>query len=63
MALTAIIAKELELRGSFRFHPEFGIGVGLMLKGLIDVEHPVIHQMPCMSPKAAFGRRWTGTMP
>lgn len=39
----AITAKELQLRGSFRFHEEFFTGVELMRKGLIDVK-PLITQ-------------------
>ena len=39
----AITAKELQLRGSFRFHGEFLTGVALMRKGLIDVK-PLITQ-------------------
>jgi L-idonate 5-dehydrogenase len=43
LPMMAITAKELELRGSFRFHPEFAVGVGLMQRGLIDVK-PLITQ-------------------
>jgi L-idonate 5-dehydrogenase len=32
-----LTAKELELRGSFRFHKEFATAVQMMQKGLIDV--------------------------
>lgn len=39
----AITAKELQLRGSFRFHEEFFTGVELMRKGLINVK-PLITQ-------------------
>lgn len=39
----AITAKELLLRGSFRFHEEFFTGVELMRKGLINVK-PLITQ-------------------
>ena len=38
-----ITAKELSLKGSFRFHEEFGVGVSLMQKRLIDVT-PLITQ-------------------
>lgn len=38
-----LTAKELSLRGSFRFHEEFFTGVELMRKGLIDVK-PLITQ-------------------
>jgi L-idonate 5-dehydrogenase len=41
--LQAITAKELQLKGSFRFHEEFFTGVELMQKGLIDVK-PLITQ-------------------
>ena len=43
LPMMAITAKELELRGSFRFHPEFAVGVGLMQKGLIDVKPLITH--------------------
>jgi L-idonate 5-dehydrogenase len=43
LPMMAITAKELELRGSFRFHHEFAFGVQLMQKGLIDVK-PLITQ-------------------
>lgn len=39
----ALTAKELSLKGSFRFHSEFFAGVELMRKGLIDVK-PLITQ-------------------
>jgi L-idonate 5-dehydrogenase len=41
--MQAITSKELDIRGSFRFHSEFPIGVELMRKGLIDVK-PLISQ-------------------
>ncbi len=37
LPMMAITAKELMLKGSFRFHAEFAIGVSLMQKRLIDV--------------------------
>ena len=43
LPMMAITAKELELRGSFRFHAEFAVGVGLMQKGLIDVKPLITH--------------------
>ncbi len=36
LPLNTIVAKELELRGSFRFHEEFPLAVEMMQKGLID---------------------------
>ncbi|QJF52542.1 L-idonate 5-dehydrogenase [Roseobacter ponti] len=43
LPVQALTAKELQLRGSFRFHEEFVTGVELMRKGLIDVR-PLITQ-------------------
>jgi L-idonate 5-dehydrogenase len=36
--MMAITAKELTLKGSFRFHGEYAVAIGLMQKGLIDVK-------------------------
>ena len=36
-------AKEIQLRGSFRFHEEFFTGVELMRKGLVDVKPLITH--------------------
>ncbi|CTQ51204.1 L-idonate 5-dehydrogenase [Jannaschia donghaensis] len=43
LPMQAITAKELSLRGSFRFHDEFRTGVNLMRKGLIDVKPLITH--------------------
>ena len=43
LPVQAMTAKELSLKGSFRFHEEFYTGVSLMQKGLIDVK-PFITQ-------------------
>ena len=43
LPMQMITAKELALKGSFRFHEEFATGVSLMQKGLIDVK-PLITQ-------------------
>ena len=49
-----ITAKELQLRGSFRFHEEFFIGVELMRKGLIDVKPLITHTLGIDEAVAAF---------
>ena len=49
-----LTAKELELRGSFRFHEEFAVAVDLMGKGLIDVKPLITHTMPLDDALAAF---------
>lgn len=54
LPMMAITAKELELRGSFRFHAEFAVGVGLMQKGLIDVKPLITHSVPLARAEEAF---------
>lgn len=54
LPMMAITAKELELRGSFRFHTEFATGVGLMQKGLIDVKPLVTHTVALDQAETAF---------
>lgn len=50
----AITAKELALKGSFRFHAEFATAVGLMEKGLIDVKPLITHTLPLADAVEAF---------
>ncbi len=54
LPMMAITAKELELRGSFRFHPEFATGVSLMQKGLIDVKPLITHTVALDQAESAF---------
>ncbi|APG94005.1 L-idonate 5-dehydrogenase [Sinorhizobium americanum] len=54
LPMMAITAKELELRGSFRFHEEFATGVGLMQKGLTDVKPLITHTVPLAEAVTAF---------
>jgi L-idonate 5-dehydrogenase len=54
LPVQAITAKELELRGSFRFHEEFALAVGLMRKGLIDVKPLITHAVPLEDAEGAF---------
>jgi L-idonate 5-dehydrogenase len=54
LPMMAITAKELDLRGSFRFHAEFAVGVGLMQKGLIDVRPLITHTVPLSDAETAF---------
>jgi len=49
-----ITAKELQMRGSFRFHQEFFTGVSLMQKGLIDVKPLITHSLPMDDAVKAF---------
>jgi L-idonate 5-dehydrogenase len=54
LPMMAITAKELDLRGSFRFHEEFATGVQLMRKGLIDVKPLITHTVPLEDALSAF---------
>lgn len=47
-------AKELQLRGSFRFHEEFHVGVELMRKGLIDVRPLITQSVPVDEAERGF---------
>ncbi|MDM0110910.1 L-idonate 5-dehydrogenase [Variovorax sp. J22R133] len=38
LPINAIVAKEFDLRGAFRFHEEFAMAVELLNKGLVDVK-------------------------
>lgn len=49
-----LTAKELDLRGSFRFHEEFAIAVEMMRKGLIDVKPLITQTEPLENAVAAF---------
>ncbi|WP_299749171.1 L-idonate 5-dehydrogenase [uncultured Boseongicola sp.] len=48
LPMQAMTAKEIVLKGSFRFHDEFTTAVQLMQKGLIDVA-PLITQTFCLA--------------
>ena len=52
--MMAITSKELDIRGSFRFHGEFAIGVDLMRKGLIDVKPLITQTLPLDRAVEAF---------
>ncbi|WP_306144661.1 L-idonate 5-dehydrogenase [Roseibium sp. MMSF_3412] len=54
LPMMAITAKELELKGSFRFHEEFFTAVSLMQKGLIDVKPFITQTLPLEEAAAAF---------
>jgi L-idonate 5-dehydrogenase len=54
LPMMAITAKELDLRGSFRFHAEFPVGVRLMQAGLIDVKPLITHSVALDETETAF---------
>ena len=52
--LQQITVKEINLKGSFRFHPEFALAVEMMKKGLIDVKPLLTHSYPIADFAEAF---------
>jgi L-idonate 5-dehydrogenase len=52
--MQALTAKELDLRGSFRFHEEFAVAVKMMQLGKIDVKPLISHTLPLDDAAAAF---------
>jgi len=52
--MLAITVKELDLRGSFRFHEEYATGVAFMQRGLIDVKPLITHTLPLAQAVDAF---------
>ncbi len=54
LPMAAITTKELDLRGSFRFHEEFAVAVKLMQAGLIDVKPLITHTLPLDDALRAF---------
>ena len=54
MPMQTLTAKELDLRGAFRFHEEFPMAVALMKKGLIDVSSLITHTLPLVRAEEAF---------
>jgi L-idonate 5-dehydrogenase len=54
LPLNTIVAKELDLRGAFRFHEEFGMAVELLNKGLVDVKPLISATVPYRDAGRAF---------
>ncbi|SUY28511.1 L-idonate 5-dehydrogenase [Aminobacter aminovorans] len=54
LPMMAIVSKEIELRGSFRFHDEFAVGVELMRKRLVDVRPLITHTLELDKAVEAF---------
>ncbi|WP_170789417.1 L-idonate 5-dehydrogenase [Ruegeria lacuscaerulensis] len=49
-----LTAKELDLRGSFRFHEEFPTAIALMQNGSLDVKPLISHTVPLDQAQAGF---------
>lgn len=54
LPMMAITSKELDVRGSFRFHEEFPMAVELMQKGLINVKPLITHEVDFEQAEDAF---------
>ncbi|MDI6029266.1 L-idonate 5-dehydrogenase [Corticibacterium sp. UT-5YL-CI-8] len=54
LPINTIVAKELQLRGTFRFHSEFAQAVDLMGQGLIDVKPLITATLPFTAAEEAF---------
>ena len=54
MPLNPVMAKELDLRGSFRFDREFGEAVELIAEGAVDVLALVTARRPLAEAPDAF---------
>ncbi|MEO7390967.1 MAG: L-idonate 5-dehydrogenase [Ramlibacter sp.] len=54
LPINTIVAKEFDLRGTFRFHEEFAIAVDLLNKGLVDVKPLISATVPYRDAGRAF---------
>jgi L-idonate 5-dehydrogenase len=54
LPVNTIVTKELQLRGTFRFDPEFELALRLMSEGLIDVKPLITASLPFSSAVEAF---------
>ena len=54
LPMMAITAKELSLKGSFRFHSEYATAMSLMQKGLINVKPLITHTVDLQQAKQGF---------
>jgi L-idonate 5-dehydrogenase len=52
--MNMVVAKEIELRGTFRFHAEFALAVALIGGGLVDVMPLLTETVPLADARAAF---------
>ncbi|RDV00378.1 L-idonate 5-dehydrogenase [Trinickia dinghuensis] len=54
LPINAVVTKEFDLRGAFRFHEEFAVAVELLNKGLIDVKPLISGVFPYQESLKAF---------
>ena len=55
MPLVAVTTKELNIKGSFRFHNEFKLAVHMMQRKLLNVKPLVTHTIPLSEAEKGFG--------
>jgi L-idonate 5-dehydrogenase len=54
LPLNIVVAKEFDIRGTFRFHEEFILAVTLLAKGLVDVKPLISATFPFGAARQAF---------
>jgi len=54
LPINTIVGKEFDLRGTFRFHEEFGVAVELINRGLVDLKPLVSATLPYRDASRAF---------
>ena len=54
LPMMAVTAKELQLRGSFRFHEEFPLAVHLMQSGKVNVKPLISHTVSLQHAESGF---------
>jgi L-idonate 5-dehydrogenase len=54
LPINTIVGKEFDLRGTFRFHEEFGVAVELINRGLVDLKPLVSATLPYRDAGRAF---------
>jgi len=54
LPMNAIVAKEIEIRGTFRFHEEYGLATELLAKRLVDVRPLITATLPAERAVEAF---------
>ena len=54
LPMNQLVAKEVDLRGTFRFHPEFATAVGFLNQGLIDGKPVISSVLPFDAAVEAF---------
>lgn len=54
LPMNALVAREIEIRGTFRFHLEFGLAVALIGQGLVNVKPLISATVPFENARDAF---------